>query len=194
MFHPLSTALALSLMCAPPLEGSIIWNDGFESGNFNSWNSATGTWSIVTSPLAAHSGTKGADVKGANAIGGDLLQASISTFGQKNIELNYWYKVRDTLESADFAFVEWTADGANWLPLATYSNLAIGDWQNAIFSLPAEADNNPNFGFRVRANLSSATDRIAFDDFIVSNAAVPEPSTVATLIGFACLSFLRRRR
>ncbi len=180
-----------------PASASIIWSDGFESGNFSAWSATSGGWTVVTSTLAAHSGLKGADVKGASLANGDMLAVSVSSAGSENLHWQYWFKVRDALESADSVFAEWTANGADWQTLTQYTNVATGDWQFADFTLPIGANNNPNLGFRFRATLGSATDRMNFDDAALSGtpiAAVPEPSSLLGLGVSASLLFFRRRK
>ena len=176
------------------VRGAQIWSDGFESGNFGAWTSADASWTIISSTSSAHSGTRGADVKGNTAPDDDILHVRASSAGFQSLQWQYWFKVRDALESADFVFAEWTADGADWISLATYSNLPTGDWQFASFDLPDSASDNPNLAFRFRATLGSATDRMNFDDVALAGAAVvaPEPSA-SVLFGCFVFSLLRRR-
>lgn len=177
-----------------PIRGAPILSDGFESGNLGAWTSADANWTIITSSLAAHSGTKGLDVKGNTDPDSDILRIMTPSAGFQSLSWQYWFKVRDGLESADSVVAEWTANGADWLALASYSNLPSGDWQFASFALPETADENQNLGFRFRANLGSATDRMNFDDIALSGtASVPEPGS-AILFGCFALSLLRRRR
>jgi hypothetical protein len=189
-------AVFVGLLCLLPAKGAVLWSDGFESGNFSAWTSATGAWSVVTSTLSAHSGLKGADIKGLTDPAGDVVLIRVSSSGYQNLEWQFWYKVRDALEVGDSLFAEWTANGTIWSPLAEYTNLPIGDWQSASFALPASANDNPNLALRLRAVLGSATDRMNIDDVSLSGTAVavPEPSIVIagmSLVPYLCL---RKRR
>jgi hypothetical protein len=191
-----SIAVLLTLALCPGAKADTIWSDGFESGgNFPKWTSVNGNWTIITSALSAHSGNKGADIKGASGQNGDILSANISSAGLENIQWQYYYKVRDGLESADSVFAEWTVNGADWLPLAVYTNSPAGDWQFASFMLPTEANENPNLGFHLRAVLDSASDRMNFDDFVLSGTPVPEPASISIFASFLfSLSVCRLRK
>jgi hypothetical protein len=192
-------AALLVLFSVPKLEasvigGTVVWSDGFESGNFSAWSGSSGNWSVVTSTLSAQSGLRGADVKGNTDPDPDILSVAVSSVGTQNLEWSYWYKVRESLDADDSVAVEWTANGADWQALASYSAAEIGDWQFASFDLPAAADNNPNLGFRLRATLSSATDRMNFDNFTLTTTAVPEPAAALSLVSAVGLVLRRRRR
>lgn len=175
-------------------KGAPIWSDSFESGNFANWSEAGANWTIVTSLLSAHSGLRGADIKGDTALGGGALLVNLATSGTPNVEVGYWYKVRDTLDSADWVAVEWSANNTDWQTLALYSGVPAGDWQYANFALPSEAGDNPDFSLRFVANLSSATDRMNIDDVTISSIPVPEPSFALSTSAFVGLALMRRRR
>ncbi len=176
-----------------------IWSDGFESGNFSAWSSASGNWTIVTSALSAHNGIKGADIKGTTNLSGDILSVHLSSVGFQNLEWQYWYKVRDGLElvDADSVFAEWTANGTDWLSLDTYANSLAGGWQFISFALPAAANENSSLGFRFRATLGSSSDRMNFDDFALSGTPIPEPSSLTMMLSFSSFivcRFVRKRK
>jgi hypothetical protein len=186
--------LAILLSGAGVVKAATLWSDGFESGNLNGWVSASGNWAVVTSPQTAHAGTKGLDIKGNTAPDEDVLSVRVSSTGYRNLEWKYWYKVRDGLDLDDSVSVEWTGNGTTWQPLVRYSGAEAGDWQLASFVLPNGAVNNPNLGLRLRATLSSATDRMNFDDFALSGTAVPEPAAALSGVSLLSLLSLRRRR
>jgi hypothetical protein len=173
-------------------EAVTIWENGFESGDFSAWSGATGNWSVITSTAAAHSGLRGADIIGPTAPEGDRLWVEIPSLGYRNLQWEYWWKVRAGLEGSDLLVVEWTADNVTWQTLAAYSVLATSEWEMATFSLPAAADDNPNLAFHLLANFNSASDRMAFDDFVLGGEIIPEPATFI-LLTLGMLVDVRRR-
>ena len=171
-----------------------VWSRGFENG-FPLEATASGNWRVVTSDQAAHSGSRGADIIGATAAGGDTLVFDLSSEGFTDVGIEFWTKVRDGLEADDFVRAEWSSDaGLNWEPLVTLTNVAAGDWVFNQFPLPVEANDNPNFGLRVDAVLSTGGDRMAFDDFALSGTPVPEPASLAMLALGSLAGFHRKFR
>jgi len=185
----IAAVLFISALCSMA-EAAMIWSDGFESGDFSAWTSASGNWTMSGGNV--HSGLKRAQVFGPCAADGDVLLLSRSLAGDKNVTLDYWYRVYKDLENDDFIFVEWTPNGLDWLALTTYSNIVANtDWQEATFLLPSGADDNPLFEFRLRAKLNSgvASDCVYFDDFML----IPEPASV--FLFFSCFfSAIVRRK
>mgnify|MGYP005844493179 CR=1 FL=1 len=185
-------ALVLLFWVLPQANAETIWSDGFESGDFSLWTSAGPNW--ATSGGNTHSGAKRAQIVGSAQEDSSLVLAN-SLAGYKDIQLNYWYRIYDGLEVADFLYVEWTPNGADWQQLVFYNNLASSvDWHNASFDLPDLADNNPLFQLRLRANLSAGSDVVYFDDFQLSGALVPEPSCVWLFVcGFLAICAFGRK-
>lgn len=173
-------------------QAEVIWSDGFESGDFSAWTSVDGNWRVVTSEQSAHSGLRGADIAGSTGPNGDTLFLQISSVGYQDLEFEYWFKVRAALETNDQVLVQWTDDSVRWETLAAYTNQPVGDWQFAIFGLPEAADDNPDLGFRLWADLTSASDRMNFDDFVLRGQIIPEPATLG-LLAFGMLAGVRRR-
>ena len=172
-----------------------VWSTGFEGG-LPTEAAASGNWRVVTSAPAAHSGTKGLDISGATTLAGDILVFDLSSVGFADLTLNFWAKVRDSLESGDGDSVqlEWSPNGgASWEPLTVFSGLAADDWFPNQFSLPSGAADNPNLNFRLVATLGTSGDRMTFDDFALSGTLVPEPLTIG-LLTLGALIVSRRRR
>jgi len=169
-----------------------MWSDGFESGDFSAWTAVDGNWQVITSEQSAHSGLRGADITGSTAPGGDTLLLQISSVGYQNLEFEYWFKVRAALEADDQVLVQWTGDGVEWEILAAYTSQPVGVWQFAIFGLPEAADDNSDLGFRLWADLTSGSDRMNFDDFVLRGQIIPEPATLG-LLTLVMLAGVRRR-
>ena len=175
--------------------GTVLWSDGFETGDFSAWTAVSGNWAVVTSSLSAHSGLRGADITEATNPAGDVLTLQASSLGYENLQFDYWSKVRAGLETEDQVLVEMSTNGGvDWIPLDTYSNVLAGDWQARSFNLPVAADNNPDLSLRLWAKLSSSGDRMNFDDFSLSGQPVPEPATLGLLVLGALTGVRRYRR
>ncbi len=175
-------AVFISAPCSKA-KAEMIWSDGFESGDFSAWTSVGGNWD--TSGGNVHSGSKRAQIFGPYALDGDVLLLTQSLSGYENITLEYWARVYDGLESNDTLFIEWSPDGSSWNTVSAYINApASTDWHNVSLLLPATADDNALFQFRIRSRLNNASDCIYFDDIILSGDLIPEPSSIITLAPF----------
>jgi hypothetical protein len=169
-------------------KAEVIWTSGFESGNFSDWTSVSGNWKISGGEI--HYGVKRAQVDGTSGVESILLLTE-STIGYKNINLDYWFRVYAGLEADDFLYVEYTANGEDWQNLKTYTNLASNaNWQEESFLLPSEAEDNPLFGFRLRAVLGSGSDCMYFDDVFLSTM-VPEPNFLFLILPILLCIFCR---
>jgi len=172
---PLADAAPTSppVLASPPNPPQIVWTDGFEMADLLGWATTTGSkWKSVSSAESRHYGSRGADVQGSTTVPtGDIITKMIDTGLHQNLVLAYWYKVRAGLEAGDHVYLKWTADdGLNWQTLMDYTELPTStEWQEARFALPSAADGNPNFGFRFRAVLANTTDRMNFDDLVLSS-------------------------
>ena len=181
----IATLLFILSLC-PKVKASIIWSDGFESGDFSAWTSINGKWD--TSGGDTYSGSKRAQVEGLYSLDGDVLLLSRSLAGYRGVKLEYWYRVYIGLENNDYVFIEWTPNGADWLELTIYNDIASSvDWQEAKFLLPSSATDNPLFQFRLRSALNNASDRMYFDDFTLLGEPIPEPASA--LIFFSCFFY-----
>ncbi|MEK7583162.1 MAG: choice-of-anchor J domain-containing protein [Patescibacteria group bacterium] len=160
-------------------EAADLFSDGFESDDFTNWTSAGSKWSVINGASGAHSGTKRAEVKGGGATNDSLLK-QISTTGNQNISLSYWYKINSALESSDHVVAEWSVDGSSWTTLADYAGLAAGAWTQETFNLPSSADDSTNFQFRFRATLNAGNDEFELDDVELIGSFIPTPTPTAT--------------
>lgn len=172
--------IALADHLVPPA----IFEDGFELGDFSSWTSAGGNWDTINNPGNAHTGSYRADVKGGGGEGDGILLKEVSTEGQKDIELSFYFYLPSSsaLEDGDYVKTEWTSDGATWDEIYTITNEFSPDtWHNRSNGFGEEANNNPNFAFRVVSNLNAATsDVVRFDDFLLTGVEIVEKSISGT--------------
>lgn len=177
----LSLAQPLMILALPTIAGAAtvpIFENGFESDDFSAWTSAdVANWSVNSTN--AHSGSKKANVVG-DTVGDKILLKDQSTEGYENIDLEYWYKAAtESLEADDKLFVEYSTNGTDWIELFVIEEgLDNDEWNQESHSLSVDADNNPAFSFRFRANISSASDIIRLDDVKLSGEALPLPGTI----------------
>jgi hypothetical protein len=160
-----------SLLAFPQdAQAATIFSDGFETGNFTNWSAVSNDWSIIND---THAGSSAAEVNDAND---DELRKNISTAGQQNIVLSYWYKIPGGLASDDEMTVEWSADGgSNWTVLVNYdSSPTQSNWAQASHTLPSGANNNANFRLRFRGvSLDNSSDKFRLDDVLLTGDAMP---------------------
>jgi hypothetical protein len=168
-----------------------IFNDGFQSNNFNAWTSVGSKWHIVGGSVDVY--TTGTDLYKAEVQGSstdDSLEKDISTVGYGDVKLSYWYRVADALEPTDHLVLEQSSNGSPWSALYDYYNLPATDsgvWSLATFDLPLAA-NNPNFRFRFRSNFSSGSDKFRLDDVSLTGTQMQavtslSPSAVTATYG-----------
>ena len=142
--------------CGGPSGPTVLFSDGFESGDF-----AAGGWNTVLSPRvkngAALSGLKGARVRKSTSI-----ERAINTSGFTNIELFYSRRSKN-YDAGEFLTVEWF-NGATWTTLETVNTTA---WSDRSFALPAAAANNPGFRIRFSSNANEGKERGDVDDVLV---------------------------
>jgi hypothetical protein len=151
-----------------------------------------GNVAVQSSSLSAYSGSKGLNIQGPSGSNGDTLVLPISTVGYRDVELRYWYKIREGLEATDHLYSGWTADGNEVLALADYSGVSAGDWQLAVFTLNSAADDNPLVASVWLATLANSSDRVNVDKVTAYGTPIPEPVTFCGLV--LGLFFLAWRR
>lgn len=159
---------------------TVIFSDGFES-DFSNWTGNDSKWD--TSGGNIHGGARRGEVKGNTEPGDDVLLKNVSTLGYGGIVLEFWYRIKESLEDDDHVYVEWTGDGSNWSILKDFtlvSNSAV--WESNSFPLPIEAEDKSNFAIRFRAHLGAVTGDIFYlDDVVVSAESIMnEPTPVST--------------
>ena len=178
----LSLAQPIMLLALPSLARAVtvetIFEDGFESGNFDAWTLVENKWFINTTN--AHSGTKKVNVQG-STTGDNSLIKDQSTVGYENLNLEYWYKAdAESLEEGDQVIVEYTINGTDWVELlAIIDGVDDGEWHEDSHDLPVEANNNSDFAIRFRANLDAGNDTVRLDDVKLTGEALPLPGSIA---------------
>ena len=168
---------------------TVIFSDGFEAG-FSNWTGNDEKWATSGTSVAngIKSGEKRAEVKGNTEPGDDVLLKSVSTSGSEGIVLEFWYRIKESLEDEDHVYIEWTDDGSSWNSLKDFTAIAKSDaWALASYPLPASADNNPTFAIRFRAHLGAASSDIFYlDDVAISanggslETPIPTPTSAST--------------
>ncbi|TAL49550.1 hypothetical protein EPN83_00185 [Patescibacteria group bacterium] len=165
-----------------------IFSDGFENTpQFTNplWEDADPLWNVSSSN--AHSGTRKAFVIGNTGGFDDMLRQDESTVGYQNIVLTYWFRA-DDLESSqnDKVDVQWSPDaGVTWNTLFSIDDNWDADpnlWIQQTHSLPAGANNNPNFRFRFKAKLNTPNDKVYLDDVSLEGDVVPANLTVNKVV------------
>lgn len=177
-FFKLLFIVVLLSTFSPVALADTIFSDGFETGNLASWSTADTLWQVTsTSP---HTGSNQAQVVGSSTVE-SVLSKNIGTAGFEDITLSYWYKIlaSQNLEEVDHLYVELSVDGGiTWdaTPLADYTNASTsGVWVEEVHVFPEVAENNANFAFRFRSDLSAGSnDQVRFDDVLLSGTPVVE--------------------
>jgi len=150
-----------------------LFEDGFESDDFSSWDSADSKWSISGGDI--HSGDKRAEVKGNTDGEYAYLLVSVSTESYGDIVLRYWLKVHSGesgLEVDDIFTVEVSSDGgSNWDVINTLSDVPSGDWTEYEHFLDGDTFDNSAFQFRFGGNLDAGADKIYLDDVVLTGKA-----------------------
>jgi hypothetical protein len=143
-------------------DGPTIFSDGFESGNFSVWSPVDEPWAVST--VSEYSGEYRAGASG-DTDGDSSLAKEVSTEGYEELTLSYWYSIinSNNLEEDDHVYVEWY-DGEEWHELAHYTDMSTDGWTEESYELPGDAEDNEDFKFRFRADLSSGSDEFRLDD------------------------------
>ena len=158
---------------------NFVFSDGFED-DFSNWTGNDPKWD--TSGGNVHGGSKRGEVKGNTEPGDDVLLKNMSTSGLRNVSLDFWYRIKESLEDDDHLYVEWTGDGNNWNTIKDFTLVSSSTvWESATFAFPVEAGDKQDFAIRFRAHLGAVTSDIFYlDDIVVSaesttNESIPTP-------------------
>lgn len=150
-------------------DSTIVFEDGFESGDFTAWTSAGTKWSVKNAD-SPHTGTKHAIVVGSTSS--SILQITTSTETTEDVSLSYWYKADlETGGSDDFVYVEWY-DGADWNLIHTHTGEDIDTWTEISHILPSSASGNPDFAVRFDGDITAANDTFELDDVEIGGTEI----------------------
>ena len=122
------------------VDGTQLFADGFESGNFTSGGWVTFDNRAVVHGQASFDGAWGANLKRTTQI-----QRPLSTVGFANVSIEFAHRSLN-YEGGESLIVEWF-NGASWTQIAS---LTAVEWREKNYILPAGAANNPNFALRFR--------------------------------------------
>ncbi|MGE5557743.1 MAG: hypothetical protein ACM3WV_03940, partial [Bacillota bacterium] len=147
-----------------------IFTDGFESGNFTA-----GGW--TNSGCAVQSTYKRTGTYAAVFNSSDTLTKALSTAGYTNIVVEYARYTR-SCETDDHFIAEWY-NGSVWSTLEDLTGSST--WTLQTWTLPAGADNNPNFQIRFKTVHNGSYDYAYLDDVAVrGDTANPTPTPTAS--------------
>ena len=180
---------------------ALIFGDGFETGNFRSEWTVTGTEThrtIVTQENSPRTGAWHVTMDSAtdNSNARNELTLSLNIFGANSVQLEFYAKefgdednappTNPFTNGADFDGVAISEDGVTWHEVTPLRGTAItADWQQFTVDLDAAilaAGISYNGDFRIRFNHfdnhSITTDGFAFDDVSLTGTVPPAESTL----------------
>ena len=151
---------------------SLLWSDGFESGNFiaGGWTVA-GSASVTTG--AKYTGTYGARIPGSG--GSNSITKSKSTAGYNTIHVKY---DRRTTRTSLTLVVDWSTDGSTWNTLETTTSTS---WASRDYTLDPNANNNPNFRIRFRTTAGFSSRYAYIDNVQITGTQNQYTLTINTL-------------
>jgi parallel beta-helix repeat protein len=149
-----------------------LFSDGFESGNFDNWDVSEYGWIVTDSIPFRHS--YGAYIE-SYVVSSDLIK-SISTIGYDDISVYYFYKTHGRWgKQNDHVDIDWF-DGYSWLPLFSHRSGYVKSWTQNSLDLPDDANNNPDFAIRFRADLKEEGSYFCLDDVYIMSGVNNIPS------------------
>jgi hypothetical protein len=149
-----------------PLAGqTVLFSDGFESGDFRYWRDVR-YWTITNTE---YSGSRGARMS--RAYRDTYLEARVNTSGYDELTLTFWLKGSSNTESADYVRVQFRDDRDDWHTVWTKT---LEDrnfrWAEQTIVIP-ESEYGP-FGsdtrFRISARVSASNEYQYIDDVELS--------------------------
>lgn len=161
---------ALFANCDGGGQGTLLFNENFESGNLAGWTISNGV-RVKAAGGAANSGAFGARLKKggqgtpACAIGTASKQSwmvspSVDTTGYTSVELRFWAKTNAYETPCEELEVQWWT-GSTW---STVTTLDANSWSSYVVTLPSGAANNPNLQLRFITNAKGKFERTDVDD------------------------------
>ena len=164
--------IGLSLMFGIASADSL-FEDGFESGNFNQWT--TFDYPVITSDSTyVNTGIYAALFNGGPDPDDMIISMNIDTTGYSNIQLSY-YRLIQSLEFDNSFTTEFSVDGgSSWNQIESIN----GDmaYTQLSTSLPSSAEDNPNLKVRFLINAGeNLGDFAALDDVLITGDETNPP-------------------
>lgn len=152
------TFLALSL-AATVSSADVLFEDGFESGNFT-----TGGW--TTSGSASVDTSYNYDgVYSARLDDTGYIQKTVSTSGYTNIQLEY-ARYTYAYDWGEYLIVEWSDDGSNWTVIEYFNDEY--SWSLNQASLGSDAEDLSTLYIRFRSNASGLYEKFRLDNVLLT--------------------------
>lgn len=150
------------------------WSDNFNTVNFTAGGWIVSGTGVALSINAGYPSGYGARLRGSS--GTNSIRKNKNTEGYNSIILRYDRRLNSSTSIT--LTVDWSADGGiNWNVLETISGSSATSWANKTWSLPAGADNNPNFCIRFRTTAGSTNyayiDNVQISGTELASAFVP---------------------
>jgi len=143
--------------------------EDWETGSFvtNNW-SATAEWQVsATNPLGGSIYSAESDGNGIVHI----LNTTLSTVGYDNITFSFWY-ASDNIEAGEYCAADWY-NGTSWFNVMYNETDTSSVYQFVSYTLPPDANNNPDFRIRFRALASSNGEECFIDNITVTGDNLP---------------------
>jgi subtilisin family serine protease len=135
---------------------TVLWSDGFESGDWSGGGWQWGNTDASVANKASNTGSYGAKLKKTTYI-----RKFHSTVGYTNIEVRY-SRETNSFDAGEVLDVEWW-DGSNWNSLESVQSASYGDGVQ-VKSCGAGADNLSVFGIRFITNADKKNESAYVDD------------------------------
>lgn len=163
------------------LASTSLFSDNFEANDaFANWTSHDANW--VYSADGAGGSLFKAHLTGDTGGLDSILLKNYDTSDYQNVVLSYVYKL-GSLEATDHVYAEYTANGTDWTILADYTNYGgTSEFVSASFSLPADAADNADFGFRFRGVTNAAGDHLYIDNIVLSGMQIASASNSSVTV------------
>jgi hypothetical protein len=120
---------AVETLPALLLDGQLVQNGGFETGNFQDWTLTGSSFAAVSKYVGVHSGTYGAALSTSGAPG--YLSQTVPTSAGQMYSVSVWLNNPDGVTPNGFS-LSWGGS-----TLCQYANLPVMGWTNLQFVVPA---------------------------------------------------------
>jgi hypothetical protein len=154
------------------IDGTVLYVDDFESGNFNAGGWTTSSLGRVKIKAnSAYSGNYGAKLKkggvgsGACAVGTDetwMYTPSISTAGYSSVEVLMHAHFRQNELNCEAMDIQYNVSNGAWV---TFASVEAHAWAEYNFALPSAAVNQAFIRIRFITNAKGKKERAEFDNF-----------------------------